>query len=115
MVEASRHFNDVNNRPLEDERLQMISNDGRNFIYTTNEKFDVIVSEPSNPWVTGVANLFTLEYFKRGAATLTDGGIFSQWLQLYEMSPEDMKIALENLGKTLNKVITISDIEMSRM
>jgi spermidine synthase len=91
VVEASRHFNDVNNRPLEDERLQMVSNDGRNFIYTTNEKFDVIVSEPSNPWVTGVANLFTLEYFKRGAATLTDDGIFSQWLQLYEMSPEDMK------------------------
>jgi spermidine synthase len=91
VVEASLHFNDVNNRPLEDDRLQMISNDGRNFIYTTNEKFDVIVSEPSNPWVTGVANLFTLEYFKRGAATLTDGGIFCQWLQLYEMSPEDMK------------------------
>jgi spermidine synthase len=91
VVEASLHFNDVNHRPLEDERLQMISNDGRNFIYTTNEKFDVIVSEPSNPWVTGVANLFTLEYFKRGAATLTDGGIFCQWLQLYEMSPEDMK------------------------
>ena len=69
----------------------LISNDGRNFIYTTDEKFDVIISEPSNPWLTGVANLFTLEYFKRGAAALTDDGIFSQWLQLYEMSPEDMK------------------------
>jgi spermidine synthase len=91
VVEASQYFNDVNNRPLEDERLQLISNDGRNFIYTTNEKFDVIISEPSNPWVTGVANLFTLEYFKRGAERLTDDGIFSQWLQLYEMSPDDMK------------------------
>jgi spermidine synthase len=91
VVEASKQFNDVNNRPLEDERLQLLSNDGRNFIYTTTEKFDVIVSEPSNPWVTGVANLFTLEYFKRGAAALTEDGIFSQWLQLYEMSPEDMK------------------------
>jgi spermidine synthase len=91
VVEASQYFNDINNRPLEDERLEMISNDGRNFIYTTNEKFDVIVSEPSNPWVTGVANLFTLEYFKRGADRLTDDGVFSQWLQLYEMSPEDMK------------------------
>lgn len=90
VIEASRHFEDVNNRPLEDPRLRMVSNDGRNFIYTTNEKFDVIVSEPSNPWVTGVANLFTLEYFKRGAERLKDGGLFSQWLQIYEMAPEDV-------------------------
>lgn len=91
VIEASRHFEDVNNRPLEDHRLRMISNDGRNFIYTTDEKFDVIVSEPSNPWVTGVANLFTLEYFKRGAERLRDDGLFSQWLQIYEMSPEDVR------------------------
>jgi len=91
VIEASRHFEDVNNRPLEDHRLRMISNDGRNFIYTTDEKFDVIVSEPSNPWVTGVANLFTLEYFKRGAERLKDDGLFSQWLQIYEMAPEDVR------------------------
>lgn len=91
VIEASRHFEDVNNRPLEDSRLRMISNDGRNFIYTTDEKFDVIVSEPSNPWVTGVANLFTLEYFKRGAERLKEDGLFSQWLQIYEMSPEDVR------------------------
>jgi len=91
MIEASQYFNSVNNRPLEDPRLRMIANDGRNFIYTTNEKFDVIVSEPSNPWLTGVANLFTLEYFKRGAECLTEDGLFSQWLQIYEMSPTDVK------------------------
>ncbi|MEW6130139.1 MAG: fused MFS/spermidine synthase [Acidobacteriota bacterium] len=91
VVEASEQFNDVNNRPLEDERLRMISNDGRNFIFTTSEKFDVIVSEPSNPWLTGIANLFTLEYFKRGADRLTDDGVFCQWLQIYEMHPEDVK------------------------
>jgi spermidine synthase len=91
VVEASRHFEDVNNRPLNDPRLRLISNDGRNFIYTTDEKFDVIVSEPSNPWLTGVANLFTLEYFKRGAERLKEDGIFSQWLQIYEMAPEDVR------------------------
>ena len=91
VLEASRHFEDVNNHPLDDPRLRMISNDGRNFIYTTDEKFDVIVSEPSNPWVTGVANLFTLEYFKRGAERLKDDGLFSQWLQIYEMSPDDVR------------------------
>ncbi len=91
VIEASHYFDDVNNRPLEDSRLRLIANDGRNYIYTTTEKFDVIVSEPSNPWVTGVANLFTLEYFKRGAERLKDGGVFSQWLQIYEMPPEDVR------------------------
>lgn len=91
VVEASHHFQDVNNRPLDDPRLRLVSNDGRNFIYTTDEKFDVIISEPSNPWLTGVANLFTLEYFKRGARRLKDDGLFSQWLQIYEMAPEDVR------------------------
>ncbi|HSE98231.1 MAG TPA: fused MFS/spermidine synthase, partial [Blastocatellia bacterium] len=91
MIEASRFFEDVNNRPLEDPRLKMVANDGRNFIYTTEERFDVIISEPSNPWLTGVANLFTLEYFRRGADRLKDDGVFSQWLQIYEMSPEDVR------------------------
>jgi spermidine synthase len=91
VVEATHYFEDVNNRPLHDPRLRLISNDGRNFIYTTDEKFDVIISEPSNPWLTGVANLFTLEYFKRGAERLKDDGLFGQWLQLYEMAPEDVR------------------------
>jgi spermidine synthase len=91
IVEASQHFEDVNHHPLDDPRLRLISNDGRNFIYTTGERFDVIVSEPSNPWLTGVANLFTLEYFKRGAQRLKPGGLFSQWLQIYEMAPEDVR------------------------
>jgi spermidine synthase len=91
VVEATHYFEDVNNRPLKDPRLRLISNDGRNFIYTTDEKFDVIISEPSNPWLTGVANLFTLEYFKRGAERLKDDGLFGQWLQLYEMAPEDVR------------------------
>ncbi|HYP27733.1 MAG TPA: fused MFS/spermidine synthase [Blastocatellia bacterium] len=91
IVEASHFFDQFNNRPLEDPRLRLLSNDGRNFIFTTDEKFDVIISEPSNPWLTGVANLFTLEYFKRGADRLRDDGVFSQWLQIYEMSPQDVK------------------------
>ena len=91
VIQASHCFDDLNHKPLDDPRLRLIANDGRNFIDTTREKFDVIVSEPSNPWLTGAASLFTLEYFRRGAAKLTDDGVFSQWLQIYEMSPEDVK------------------------
>jgi spermidine synthase len=104
VLEATRYFEDVNNRPLEDPRLRMVSNDGRNFIYTTNEKFDVIVSEPSNPWISGVANLFTLEYFKRGAERLKDDGLFSQWLQMYEMSPEDVRTLIATFRSAFPQV-----------
>jgi spermidine synthase len=90
VIEASHYFDDVNHRPLEDPRLRLIANDGRNFIDTTDEKFDVIVSEPSNPWLTGAASLFTLEYFKRGASRLKDDGLFSQFVQIYEMAPQDV-------------------------
>ncbi|MFY9556312.1 MAG: fused MFS/spermidine synthase [Blastocatellia bacterium] len=111
VIEASRHFEDVNNRPLDDPRLRMISNDGRNFIYTTDEKFDVIVSEPSNPWVTGVANLFTLEYFKRGAERLKDGGLFSQWLQIYEMAPEDVRTLIATFRAAFPQVYVFRGAE----
>src|SRR5215471_13336063 len=90
VIEASHYFDDVNHRPLEDPRLRLIANDGRNFIDTTDQKFDVIVSEPSNPWLTGAASLFTLEYFKRGASRPKDDGLFSQFVQIYEMAPEDV-------------------------
>lgn len=104
VIEASHHFEDVNNHPLDDPRLRLVSNDGRNFIYTTDEKFDVIVSEPSNPWVTGVANLFTLEYFKRGAERLKEDGLFSQWLQIYEMAPEDVRTLIATFREAFPQV-----------
>ncbi|MGH9824272.1 MAG: fused MFS/spermidine synthase, partial [Blastocatellia bacterium] len=91
VIQASHCFDDLNNKPLEDPRLRLVVNDGRNFIDTTREKYDVIVSEPSNPWLTGAASLFTLEYFQQGAKRLKDGGVFSQWLQIYEMAPQDVQ------------------------
>ncbi len=90
VVEASRFFEGVNRRPLEDPRLELLINDGRNYLAATDRRFDVIVSEPSNPWLSGVANLFTREYFEAGAAHLAPGGLFCQWLQIYEMQPSEV-------------------------
>ncbi len=104
VIEATNFFDDVNNKPLEDKRLRLVANDGRNFIDATDEKFDVIVSEPSNPWLTGVANLFTREYFTRGAARLSERGLFSQWLQIYEMPPEDVKTLVATFQSVFHNV-----------
>jgi spermidine synthase len=104
VIEASHFFDDVNHRSLDDPRLKLVANDGRNFIDTTDERYDAIISEPSNPWLTGVANLFTLEYFKRGAEKLKDDGVFSQWLQIYEMPPEDVKTLIATFQAVFPRV-----------
>lgn len=91
VVEASRFFHHVNERALEDPRVRLIINDGRNHLLLTPETYDVIISEPSNPWMAGVSALFTREFFQRVYARLTDRGIFCQWLHGYNMSGRDLK------------------------
>ena len=83
MVEASHYFDFMNGRPLEDPRVRVIYDDGRAYLSGTSLKYDVIVSEPSNPWMTGVANLFTREFFRSARAALTPDGRLLQWVQLY--------------------------------
>ncbi len=95
MLEASRYFEHVNHRPLEDERLRVVESDGRNFLEYTSKRFDVIVSEPSNPWIAGVSSLFTVEYFERARQRLNPDGIYAQWVQLYELHPDNVRTVFE--------------------
>ena len=88
---ASHFFDNDNHRPLEDPRVVAHVGDGRNFLTQRTDRFDVIVSQPSNPWLTGVSNLFTREYFRDIKRRLAPGGIFCQWAQLYEISPWNIK------------------------
>src|SRR5262249_46644129 len=94
VVEASHFFDGVNQAPLRDPRVHLHIGDGRNFLFQTEAKFDVIISEPSNPWITGVSNLFTREHWHRARSRLAPGGVFCQWAQLYEMSPLHIKSIL---------------------
>ncbi|HSD79985.1 MAG TPA: fused MFS/spermidine synthase, partial [Solirubrobacteraceae bacterium] len=91
VVTASRFFDDVSGRPLADPRTRLVVNDARNFLLLTRERVDVIVSEPSNPWMTGAASLFTREFFELARARLRPGGVFGQWVQLYSLAPETLR------------------------
>jgi spermidine synthase len=84
-VKAAELFNPWNNNCLADLRTRIIVQDGRNHLELTNQKYDVIISEPSNPWMAGMANLFTFEHFKTIKRRLTGTGIFVQWIHSYEM------------------------------
>jgi spermidine synthase len=98
VVSASRYFEDVNHRPLADPRLHLTVGDGRNFLAQSRKRYDIIISEPSNPWITGVSNLFTREYWSLAHRRLTAGGVFCQWAQLYEMSPLHIKTILRTFA-----------------
>jgi spermidine synthase len=85
VVDAEKLFQDYNNKPLADPRVKMIVNDARNHLLVTDKKYDVIVSEPSNPWLPGPAKLFTTEFFELAKSKLQPDGVMCQWIQLYEI------------------------------
>jgi len=94
MVEASAFFRDINRDCLDDPRTRLMLDDARNFLLVSRERYDIITSEPSNPWISGVANLFTHEYFTLCREHLTDSGLFCQWIPLYNLAPDDLACIL---------------------
>ncbi len=93
-IKGSRFFEHVNNRPLADPRLNLIIDDARTYLQVTPKQYDLIVSEPSHPWVPGTANLFTREFFELGRDRLAENGVFVQWLQIYQLSTDSLRSVL---------------------
>jgi spermidine synthase len=87
VVEASRFFHAAGEQPLDDPRVTLALGDARTHLAHARERYDAIVSEPSNPWIVGVNNLFTVDFYRRVRASLAERGVFCQWMQLYELSP----------------------------
>lgn len=85
MIKASRSFYPANARAYDDPRSIFALDDARSYFAARGQKFDLIVSEPSNPWVSGVSGLFTTEFYSRVKTYLTPNGVFAQWLHLYEI------------------------------
>jgi len=90
VVEGSRFFDPFNHRALDDPRVRVILEDGRNHITLTEKKYDVIISEPSNPWISGIGALFTRDFYELADTRLKPGGIMCIWMHT-NMSPESFK------------------------
>jgi spermidine synthase len=91
VVEASQYFNNENHLALDDPRTRLIVGDGRSHLLLSNRRYDVIVSEPSNPWIAGVAALFTREFFEAARDRLAPGGLICQWAHTYNISDRDLR------------------------
>ena len=94
VLAASAYFTPENNDVLNDPRLNLIVADARNFMLADSTPYDVIISQPSNPWISGISNLFTQEFFEMAKARLAHDGIMTQWVQSYSMSTEDLQTIL---------------------
>ena len=74
--------------------MELIHDDGRHFLLTTDEKFDLITADPIHPWMKGAAALYTQEYFELAARHLNPGGVITQWVPLYETTDDVVKSEL---------------------
>jgi spermidine synthase len=88
---ATKYFGPQNYFVVNDPRTRIIYDDARHFVLTTNEKFDIVTSDPIHPWVKGSATLYSKEYFELVKRHLNPGGVITQWVPLYESDPETVK------------------------
>ncbi len=95
VYEAASFFDELSGALRHDERFTITFRDGRNRLLRAGEPWDVIVSEPSNPWISGVSNLFTREFYEVVLDRLAPGGVFGQWFHYYHLDPSDVKVEVK--------------------
>jgi len=98
VIRAAPHLERLNRGVLRDPRLRIIYDDARNFVQTSRDSYDLIISEPSNPWIAGIASLYTTEFYAALRKHLAQGGIFVQWVQAYALQRDDFRMILATLA-----------------
>ncbi len=101
---AQRYFSPWANGLFEDQRVEIISDDARNFILSTPEQFDVIVGDLFTPWHAGTGSLYTVEHFQKAQERLAPGGLFAQWLPLYQLTPRSFEIIAATFASVFPQV-----------
>ena len=94
VAQAARYFERENFGVLDDARLKLVFEDGRSFVQGAAETYDILISQPSNPWISGVSSLFTKEFMEEARERLAPGGAFCLWVQGYSIAPADLKMVL---------------------
>jgi spermidine synthase len=95
VVKAARFFARENREVLNDPRVRLVTADARNFLLVTPRRYDVIISEPSNPWIGGIATLYSREFYQLARQRLNPGGIMLQWVHGYGLLPPDLKMVVK--------------------
>jgi len=104
VVEALSLFDDVNHRPLSDPRTNLFIEDALAYLKITPRMYDIIISEPSNPWIAGIGNLYTTDYFEECKRRMNSHGLMVQWFHLYEMNDDLFKMVVRTFQSNFEYV-----------
>lgn len=99
VVKASSFFDQENEHLRDRIDTNLIIGDARRQLLTTTERYDVMISEPSNPWQSGNSSLFTIDFYQRARRSLKPGGIFCQWIPIYDLPPDMLRIAIRTFSE----------------
>ena len=106
VVEAASAFGPVNVNAVGHPKVHTVVGDGREVVLTTRQSYDLIFSEPSNPYRAGVASLYTREFYEGVFPLLRDGGLFAQWVQMYEVDEQTIRTIYATLSSVFAHVET---------
>jgi spermidine synthase len=98
VVRAAKLFEQWNGGVLTDPRARIRVEDARTLLKLSAQQYDVIITQPSNPWTAGVGSVFSREYYELGARRLKEGGIMAQWFHLYDMHDGIVSLVLRTFG-----------------
>ncbi len=99
-----RYFSPYTNNLFSDPRVEIVVEDGRNYLLATRETYDVIVGDLFTPWHAGTGSLYTLEHFERVRSRLRDEGLFAQWLPLYQLSEAEFLTIARTMAEVFPEV-----------
>ncbi|HMJ52687.1 MAG TPA: fused MFS/spermidine synthase [Polyangiaceae bacterium] len=106
ILRVARDCTVVNHGVLDNPKVKIVIGDAREVLLTTRAKYDLVFSEPSNPYRAGIASLFTLEYYRSVFDRLEDGGLFLQWVQAYDVDSRTVKKIYATLAAVFPSVQT---------
>ncbi len=111
VLAASRFFSSVNHEPEASPRFRVRFDDGRSYLQGRRDTYDLILSEPSNPWLAGISNLFTRQFYELAKQRLKPGGVLAQWIQAYSFSVADYAMVVRTIQSVFphSGLIRISD------
>jgi spermidine synthase len=98
VLRAARLFEPWNHGVLTNDRLRIYREDARTVLRLSPQKYDVIISEPSNPWLVGIGRVFSREFYQLAASRLKPGGFMGQWFHMYEMDDKTLDVVLRTFG-----------------
>jgi spermidine synthase len=99
VIAAAAYFAPWNNGVLTNARARIVREDARTVLKLDRRPYDIIISEPSNPWTAGVGSVFSVEFYQLCASRLVEGGIMAQWFHVYEMHDGIVDLVLNSFGR----------------